>query len=312
MSQELMIIKQLPILEEKFKDLSAEIEIKVNKAMELKATEENRKTLKDTRSELKKEFTDYEDKRKNIKNKIMNPYNEFDSKYKEYVSDKYKKADLDLKTKIDTLESEIKQNKERDCLNYYTEYARSLDIDFTKFLQVGLNIGLSNTLASLKKQIKAFLDKVRDDLKLIDTQENKPEILVEYKNTLNVSNSITTVVNRFKAIEEEKTRQEELRIKREEEAIRQEKLKILQEEERLKNEIERKRLEDIENNIEPEEVIPEPVRVATIIEEVKELIAPKIEIPEEKVMTTSFKVTAKISKLKELKEFLVEGGYEYE
>ena len=53
-----------------------------------------------------------------------------------------------------------------------------------------------------------FIDKIADDLNLIDTQEHKAEILVEYKQSLNVSNAITTVNNRFKAIEEEKAKQE--------------------------------------------------------------------------------------------------------
>ena len=64
-------------------------------------------------------------------------------------------------------------------------------------------------MKSLKEQAKYFIDKVADDLKLIETQEHKAEILVEYKQTLNVSNAITTVANRFKAIEEEKVRQQE-------------------------------------------------------------------------------------------------------
>ena len=64
-------------------------------------------------------------------------------------------------------------------------------------------------MKSLKEQAKAFVDKIADDLNLIETQEHKAEILVEYKQTLNVSQAITTVTNRFKAIEEEKKKQEE-------------------------------------------------------------------------------------------------------
>lgn len=59
-------------------------------------------------------------------------------------------------------------------------------------------------MKSLKEQAKAFIDKIVDDLNLIKTQEHKAEILVEYKQTLNVAQAITIVINRFKAIEEEK------------------------------------------------------------------------------------------------------------
>ena len=62
---------------------------------------------------------------------------------------------------------------------------------------------LKNTINNLEKEIT--------DLKLIETQQHKAEILVEYKQTLNISNAITTVMNRFEAIEEEKKKQEKLR-----------------------------------------------------------------------------------------------------
>ena len=68
-------------------------------------------------------------------------------------------------------------------------------------------------MKSLKEQAKAFVDKIADDLNLIETQEHKAEILVEYKQTLNVSQAITTVTNRFKDIEEEKKKQEETKDK---------------------------------------------------------------------------------------------------
>ena len=48
-----------------------------------------------------------------------------------------------------------------------------------------------------------------DDLNLIDTQEYKDEILVDYKQGLNVSAAISNVVNRKKALEEQKQREAE-------------------------------------------------------------------------------------------------------
>ena len=67
----------------------------------------------------------------------------------------------------------------------------------------------------LKETIKSNLDKIMDDLKLIATQEHKDEILYEYKRSLNVSVAITSVTERYKAIEEEKARAEAERAERE-------------------------------------------------------------------------------------------------
>ena len=89
-------------------------------------------------------------------------------------------------------------------MSYFEEYKKSLGIDFVTYEQVNLNITMSVSLKKLKETIKTFLDKVMDDLKLIATQEHKDEILYEYKRSLNVSVAITSVTERYKAIEEEK------------------------------------------------------------------------------------------------------------
>ena len=53
--QELIIIKQLPQIEEHLKDLSIEIDKKVENAKNLVCTDENVKTIKQIRADLNKE-----------------------------------------------------------------------------------------------------------------------------------------------------------------------------------------------------------------------------------------------------------------
>jgi len=55
---------------------------------------------------------------------------------------------------------------------------------------------LSATLPSLKKLILAFVLKLVDDIKLINTQTYKAEIMAEFKLSLNASNAITSVSER--------------------------------------------------------------------------------------------------------------------
>ena len=207
-NHEMIVVKQLPIIEQQLKVVSAEIDAKVSGAIALVCTEENVKTIKEIRATLNKESKEYEDKRKQVKAEIMKPYEEFESIYKECISDKYKTADIELKNKIDSVENELKANKKAEVVNYFNEYLNSKNIDFVTYEQANINVTLSASMKSLKEQAKNFIDKIADDLNLIDTQEHKAEILVEYKQSLNVSNAITTVTNRFKAIEEEKAKQE--------------------------------------------------------------------------------------------------------
>ena len=214
-NQEMIVIKQLPVIEQQLRLVSEDIDTKVNGAIALVCTEENVKTIKEIRATLNKESKEYEDKRKQVKAEIMKPYEEFEAIYKECISDKYKIADAELKNKIDSVENELKANKKAEVENYFDEYLSSKNIDFVTYEQANINITLSASMKSLKEQAKNFIDKIADDLNLIDTQEHKAEILVEYKQSLNVSNAITTVTNRFKAIEEEKSKE----IQRKEEHV---------------------------------------------------------------------------------------------
>ncbi len=209
MSNELIVVKQLPIIQERLKELSTEIDKKVENAKSLICTEETVKEVKQVRADMNKEFKDLEVQRKLVKEQVLVPYMQFEEIYKQYVSDKYKNADIELKNKVDSIENELKTKKEQEIKDYFEEYKIANNIDFITYGQAKINVTLSASMKSLKEQAKQFIDKVVDDLNLIETQEHKTEILVEYKQTLNVAQAITSVTNRFKAIEEEKKKQEE-------------------------------------------------------------------------------------------------------
>lgn len=227
--ENLIIVKQLPIIEENLKSLSVEIDKKVENAMKLVCTEETLKSVKEVRIDLNKQFKTLEDQRKLVKKRVMQPYENFEEVYKEYVSIKFKKADNDLKQKIENVESDLKQQKENEVREYFYEYRDNLHIDFIEYENANINITLSASKKSLKEQAKAFVDKTDDDLKLIESQEHQDEILVEYMKHLNVSKAITDVKNRYIVLErvkkaEEKREdikaQEEQNIQRVEETLK--------------------------------------------------------------------------------------------
>ena len=282
MKEGLIVIKQLPQIEEHLKDLSTEIDKKVKDAKSLICTEETVKTVKQVRADLTKDFKNLEEQRKTVKEQILAPYMQFEEIYKTYVSNRYKEADIDLKQKIDSTENELKKQKENEIKDYFEEYKTANNIDFINYEQANINVTLTASKKNLKDQAKKFIDEIVDDLKLIETQECKEEILVEYKQNLNVSKSIQEVANRHKLLEEEKKKQEELKNKQLEEAQRQADMSIKTQEVATKNALDN-----------------------FVIE------APKIEEQEE-ILTLKFKVRGTRSKLRELKRFLEDGGYDYE
>jgi hypothetical protein len=276
MNTEIISVKQLPVIVEQLAQVKETVIQRVQTATSLVCTDETVKEVKKARAELNSEFKAWEEKRKEVKTAVMTPYEKFEAVYKECVSDTYKAADKDLKSKIDSVENELKEKKSAEVREYFSEYLISKNIDFLAFEQAGINVTLSASLKSLKEQSKAFVDKICDDLALIDTQEHKAEILVEYKKTLNVSAAITGVTARIKAVEDEKRRQEEAA------AIRA---------------AEEQRIAEIKA------AVPEPV---------PEVAAPVEIQSEEKIYILRFTVKGTKDKLRELKAFLDNGGYKYE
>lgn len=275
MENEIIVVKQLPIIEQQLKNISENIDEKIDELSKLEVNEETVKEIKKARTQFKKDFEELENKRKEVKKAVLTPYEQFEEIYKSYVTNKFKKADSDLKNKIDDVENKLKKQKENQVKEFFEEYKKANNIDFVEYSKIGIKVNLSDSLKSLKEKAKAFIDKIVDDLNLIETQEYKTEILVEYKQTLNVSKAITNVNNRFKAIEEEKKKQEQ--------------------EKELQNFIVETAKESDKN------VVQEDI-----------LQAPKIEKVAEEILSLKFTVKATRTKLKELKMFLENGGYDYE
>lgn len=277
MENNIIQVKQLPIIVEQLHEVKAEVTAKVEQALSLVCTEDTVKDVKKVRSKLNKELKDYEERRKAVKKAIMTPYEQFETVYKDCISDTYKKADTELKDKIDNVENELKEQKKAEVKGYFDEYLQSKGIDFVTFENAHINVTLSASMKSLKEQAKAFVDKIVDDLNVINTQEHKDDILYEYKASLNVSAAITTVTNRYKAIEATKAREEERKAREQAEA---------------------------ESAAKVEEV------VEAVVPPTVEPIAPPVE--EEKTYTLKFTVRGTMPRLKALKEFMNNGGYDYE
>lgn len=208
-TDDLIVVEQFPIIKEQLKLIKAAAEQDVAAALAMECTEENKQDIKKLRTSLSKQFAALEEKRKGVKNAILDPYNEFEKVYKEYVTNIFKPADEKLKAKITAVEDAQKKEKEEKAHKYFDEYVESKGIEFLTFEDVGLTINLSISDKKCKDTIKAFVDRVGGDLALIDTQQHKEEILVEYKQSLNVSNAITSVTTRHRLIEEEERKRAE-------------------------------------------------------------------------------------------------------
>lgn len=191
-------ITQYPVIAHKLQEAGKSVTERI-KALELDkqvATVDTVKSLKDLRAELNKELSDLESQRKAVKEGVNKPYLEFEDIYKTEISDKYKSAIDQLKDLIGTVEDKVKSEKRDNLISYFSEFCVSMQIDFIKFEQIGIEVNLSTTEKKYKEQINEFITKVTDDLALIKSTDFEAEILTEYKQTLNASKAITTVKER--------------------------------------------------------------------------------------------------------------------
>ena len=278
---ELIRVVQLPEIEEHLQSIKVAVTQKVNDALSLVCTVDTVKSVKAVRADLNKDLKDFEERRKAVKKAIMSPYEQFEAVYKECISDTYKRADIELKAKIDSVENELKEAKRTEVEAYFEECSKSVGVDFVKLSDLNLNITLSASVKSLKRQVKEYFDKVIQDLALIATLEHTTEILVEYRKTLDVSDAVLTVQERHKAIAEQEKRNAEASI------------------------IAEKQAETVEK-------VEKAVRESAT----EEISAPEVEEapPEgnEPVYEATFRVTGTLAQLKALKKFLKDGGYQYE
>ena len=204
MNNELIVLEQLPIIKAKLEEVSKQINEKVENAINLVVNEGTVKEVKKVSAELTKEFNELETQRKQVKQAIMSKYDEFEEIYKEKVSNLYKNADNTLKEKIDNVENKLKLEKENTLREFFQEYQVNNHLEgIVEFENVGLNVTISASEKSLKEQTKAFCEKVANDLKAIQTDENNEEILLEYKNNgFDYAKAKTTLVERKRQLEE--------------------------------------------------------------------------------------------------------------
>jgi hypothetical protein len=275
MDNTLMKVTQLPVIEEHLRSRKEQTEQRVAEAMSLVCTDETLTSVKNIRAEMNREFADAETQRKAIKAAIMEKYDSFESVYRECIADPYKRADADLKAKIDATESEIKSRCEEMLLGYFRELCAVNEIDFLSFGQTGVKVDMASARAKTPKkhmeQIKLKVDGVAQDMKTIGTMgENAPEIMVEYKNNLDLSLAISVVNERHRRAEEER------------EAVKR------------------------------HTVTPAARAAGDTVAAAPQVVPKRVEQAAVERLTVSFRVTDTRERLRLLKQFLVSNGYQYE
>lgn len=218
-------LQQLPIIVERLHSVKADIEQRTADALSLVCTEQTYKSVKDARAQLTKEFKEYEAQRIAVKDKILEPYTEFEKVYRECVTVPFQTADAELKRKITDVTSGIVAQKTDAVQEYYNELVAAAGIDWMDDLTYRPKVNMSDSVTALKKQAKAFVDGIVSDVTAIDAMESSAEVMVEYRKNLDLPTAIKVVDNRHKALEEQRRREEERRARQAEREAAAEKVR---------------------------------------------------------------------------------------
>lgn len=291
---DVVVLKQLPVIEERLAVLRDEINAKVSAALAMECTEESVKEIKKVRASLKKEATDFEEKRKDIKRKILEPYEAFEGVYKQYIGNLYKDADSELSSRINSVEDSLKERRLDDLMDYFDECVTACGLTFEdiSFVDCGVNVTLSASMKSMKETIKTAVERVRNELAAIEKDPNADEVLVEYRKCKNLSMALLTVSERHREMEEIRRRAEQNAQVQEEEAAKVAEIDAIVSE----------RQEEDQSN--------EDAFSAPVVEAVDE--APKQDAKDTDLYEVTFRVRGTLQQMIAMKTFLHMNKMEYE
>mgnify|MGYP004535723613 CR=1 FL=1 len=289
---QVITLKQLPVIEEHLQLVKADVEARTNNAMQLVCTEETRGDVKKIRTELGKEFSAMEEQRKKVKEAIMEPYNRFEEVYKQCIADPYKKADAELKRRVDEVETGLKADKVKEIQGYFAELCKANNLPWLRFEQMNLKIGLSTSVTGVKTALTSTVLKIAEEVQELSRHEDAAELLVEYKKSLNVALALSTVRARHEQIELQTQQEAERRAALEQQQAAEEKVQqaIAEAQETA---------QDAVQPPEEEVFIPDE--------------EPLVEAPaaEQDVYEVKFAVRGTIEQLKKLKQFIAQEGMSY-
>ena len=209
---EVVKIETLPKIFYQLEKVGTYIEDNLKDIDSLECTEENKKEVKNRRTAINNTLKEFENKRKDIKNSILESYTLFEGKYSEEVKTRLESASNRLTVKINVIEETQKQKKRDLMIEFFNQYQEFYHLeDIIKFEDVGLNITLSATETSLKNQIVEFCKKISEDLVAISSDDNRDELLLEYKNNgFDYTKAVISLKEKQKHLEEIKNKMDNL------------------------------------------------------------------------------------------------------
>ena len=224
---EIIRVETLPVIFQQLEVVGAFVDEELEKFKDIDCTEENKQEVKKVRTSINNTLKVFEDKRKEIKAQVLEAYNQFNDKYEQEVKTKLENASNDLEMKIDYIEAQQLAEKDVELGNFIEEHIKANHLenilkDVAEIVRLAnLKVNLSSSMKSLKEGALAFIQRVANEVKLIELEETPSNLLYEYQqNGYDLTKAKLTLIERQRQIEElAKQREQVQEVVKQEEKI---------------------------------------------------------------------------------------------
>jgi hypothetical protein len=198
--QELIIIKQELVIAEALKPFAEEMATLIEHILQLEVNEDTYKQVDKQNASINKYFEALEVKRKETKKRALAPYEQFEAVYKDLITEPYKEAKQKLKNKLDEVKNTLQAEKQNELVEYVTELLQAYNLDWLDVARLPVQINRSASITKAKNELKILLDRIKEEYASITDNE----IMLEYKDCLNLAQAINMVTERKKRVEQER------------------------------------------------------------------------------------------------------------
>lgn len=224
--EELIAVKQLPVIEERLRTLKDRWEQRALDAEAMVCTEDTIQAVKAFRADMRREFEEVEILRKQAKQAVMEPYDRFEAVYRECVTEPFQKADNACAGKVSEVETDMKRRCEDGLRDYFAELCSVRHLDWLEYERAGIKVDMASAKANapkrLMEQLSSFVAGVADSVDRIIQMDDADEIMVEFKEHLDAAKAIYDVHERHQQKEAERAEREAryAALEQEQEAVR--------------------------------------------------------------------------------------------
>ena len=175
---DLIKIVQLPVIEEQLRTLKDRWEQRALDAESMVCTEETIQSVKVFRADMRREFDEVEALRKQVKQAVMGPYEQFEAVYKDCVTVPFRRADDSCAGKIGEVEAALKRRCEEKLRDYFYELCAVHHLDWLAYERAGIKV---DRHPRRSQTVCLALFRARYTVWLRRKDRNKTVIYVEYK-----------------------------------------------------------------------------------------------------------------------------------